>query len=99
MNNKENLQNLLSVLDGCLPCEYAKTFLNGEGTYASILIIKENSDRIMQISASDLTDDTFTVFVYDDGDDPAKDGEVYLWNADSPDFTIDNILATIKNSF
>lgn len=99
MDNKENLQNLFSVLNGCLPYEYAETFLNGEGTYASILIIKENSDRIMQISASELNDDTFTVLVYYDGDDPAKDGEVYLWNADSPDFTLDNILTAIKNSF
>lgn len=99
MDNKGNMQNLFSVLDGCLPCEYAETFLNGEGTYASILIIKENSDRIMQISASELNDDTFTVLVYDDGDDPAKDSEVYLWNTNSPDFTLDNILTAIKNSF
>lgn len=53
----------------------------------------------MQISASKLNDNTFTVLAYDDGDDPAKDGEVYLWNADSPDFTLDNILTAIKNSF
>lgn len=53
----------------------------------------------MQISASELNDDTFTVLVYDDGDDPTKDGEVHLWNADSQDFTLDNILTAIKNSF
>lgn len=75
-----------------------ETFLGGKSTYASILIIKENSDRIMQISASELNDDAFTVSVYNDGDDPAKDGEVYLWNIESPDFTLDNILTTIKNS-
>lgn len=98
MGNKENLENLFSVLDGCLPYEYAETFLNGEGTYASILIIKENSDRIMQISASEPNDDTFTVLVYDDGDDPAKDGEVHLWNTDSPGFTLDNILTDVRNS-
>ena len=99
MNNNENLQNLFSILNGCLPNEYDEAFLNGEGTYASILIIKENSDRIMQISASGLTDGTFIAFAYNDGDDPAEDSEVYLWDVGSQDFTLDNILTAIKNSF
>lgn len=99
MDNKENLQNLFSVLNGCLPREYTEAFFNDKGTHASMLIVKENSDRIMQISTSELNDGTFTVFVYDDGDDPAENSEVYLWDTDSPDFTLDNILAAIKNSF
>lgn len=99
MDNNENLQNLFSILNGCLPHEYDEAFLNSKDTYDSILIIKENSDRIMQISASGLTDGTFIAFVYDDGDDPAEDSEVYLWDVGSTDFTLDNILTAIKNSF
>lgn len=97
MNNKENLQNLFCILNGCLPSEYDVILLDDHGRTPSILIVKKDSDRIMQISSSEPSDDTFTVLVYDDGDDPDKDSEIYQWDTDSPDFTLDNILTDIKN--
>lgn len=97
MNNKENLQNLFCILNGCLPYEYDVTLPNDHGRTPNILIAKKDSDRIMQISTSRFNDDAFIVSVYDDGDDPDKDGEEYQWDNDSPDFTLDNILTDIKN--
>lgn len=98
MNNKENLQALFSVLNGCLPYEYDEKYLDN-GSTASILIIKNDSDHIMQITTSDINDDTFTVFSYDDGDDPDTDSEVFQWDLDSPDVTLDTIITDIKNRF
>ncbi len=97
MNDKETIRNLFCVINGCLPYEYDVTLLNDHDRTPSILITKEDSDHIMQISTSRPNDDAFTVFAYDDGDDPGKDSEVYQWNTDSPDFTLDNILADIKH--
>lgn len=97
MNNKEPLQNLFCVLNGCLSCEYDVLLLDDHGRTPNILITKEDSDHIMQISTSRFNDDAFIVFVYNDGDDPCKDSEVYQWDNDSPDFTLDNILTDIKN--
>lgn len=99
MNNKETLQALFSVLNGCLPYEYDEKYLNGTHTTDSIIIVKNNSDHIMQITASNLDDDTFTVFSYDDGDDQDKDSEVFQWVLDSPDVTLDTIITDIKNRF
>lgn len=98
MNNKENLQALFSVLTGCLPYEYCGKYLNNDST-ASIMIFKEDSDHIMQIFPRDTDDDVFTVFSYDDGDDPTKDSEVYHWDLDSPDVTLNAILTDIRNRF
>lgn len=98
MANKENLRALFSALTGCLPYEYTEEYL-GNGSTANILIFKDDSDHIMQITADGNDDDTFTVFSYDDGDDPAKDGEVYHWDLGSPDVTFDTILTDIKNRF
>lgn len=97
MNNKETIRNLFSVLNGCLPYEYNVVLIDDHGRIPSILIVKEDSDRIMQIATSRFNGDVFTVFSYDDGDDPDKDSEVYQWVLDSPDFTLDNILTDIKN--
>lgn len=96
MSDKETLQNLCSVINGCLPYEYDVKLLDYHGRNPRILIVKEDSDHIMQISTSKHSD-TFTVFSYDDGDDPDTDGEVYQWDLDSPDSTLDSILADIKN--
>lgn len=99
MNDKENLRTLFSILNGCLPYEYDVELPTGKGPHASILITKEDSGRIIQITASGPGDDTFTVLAYDDGDDPAKNSETYLWDTDSPDYTLDNILTDIRNGF
>lgn len=99
MNNKENLQALFTVLNGCLPYEYGVKLLDDHGRTPGILIVKNGSDHIMQIAANDLDDDTLTVFSYDDGDDPDRDGEVFQWNIDPPDATPDTIIADIKNRF
>lgn len=97
MNDKETIRNLFCVLNGCLPCEYDVVLLDDHGRTPNILIVKKDSDHIMQISTSRFNDDAFIVFVYDDGDDPDKDSEVYQWDTESPDFTLDNILTDIKN--
>lgn len=96
MSHNDNTRNLFNVLNGCLPYEYDVTLLKYHGRTNGILIVKEDSDRIMQISPHE-HDNTCTVLVRADGDDLDKDSEVYQWNLDSPDFTLDAILTDIKN--
>lgn len=96
MNNKNNTRNLFNVLNGCLPYEYDVKLLEYHGKTNGILIVKEDSDRIMQIAPNE-HDNTYTALVWVDGDDPATDSEVYQWNLDSPDVTLDTILTDIKN--
>lgn len=99
MSDKETIRNLFNVINGCLPYEYDVKTLDDHGRTHGILIVKEDSDHIMQISANNRDDNTLTVFSYDDGGDPDKDSEVYQWDLDSPDATLDNILTDIKNRF
>lgn len=96
MNNKDNTRNLFSIINGCLPYEYDVTLLDGHGRTTNILIVKEDSDHIMQITPNK-HDNTYTVLVWADGDDPATDSEAYQWNLDSPDITLDTIITDIKN--
>lgn len=96
MNDKETIQNLFSVLNGCLPYEYDVTLINDHGRTPNILIVKKDSDHIMQISPSK-HDNTYTVLVCVDGDDPDTDSEIYQWDLDSPDTTLNTIIADIKN--
>lgn len=96
MNNKDYTRNLFSIINGCLPYEYDVTLLDDHGRTPNILIVKEDSDHIMQIAPSE-RDDTYTVLVWTDGDDPATDSETYQWNLDSPDATLDTIITDIKN--
>lgn len=96
MSDKENLRNLFGIINGCLPYEYDVKLLDDHGKTYGILITKKNSDHTMQITTSN-HDDTFTVLAYDDGDDPDTDSEVYQWDLDSPDVTLDTILTDIKN--
>lgn len=96
MNNRDNTQNLFSIINGCLPYEYDVILLDDHGKTPNILIVKEDSDHIMQIAPSK-RDNTYTVLVWVDGDDPATDSEVYHWDFDSQDFTLDTILTDIKN--
>lgn len=96
MSHKDNTRDLFSVLNGCLPNEYGVILLNNHsGTYG-ILIVKEDSDYIMQIATNE-HDDTCTVLVWVDGDDPDTDSEAYQWDLDSPDVTLNTILADIRN--
>ena len=96
MNNKDNVRNLFNIINGCLPYEYDVKLLEYHGKTNGVLIVKEDSDHIMQITPSK-RDNTYTVLVWGDGDDPATDSEVYHWDLDSPDFTLDTILTDIKN--
>lgn len=97
MNKKENLKALFSTLNGCLPYEYDEKY-SDNGPNASILIVKNDSDHIMHITTND-HDDTLTVFSYDYDDIPDEDSEVFQWDLDSPDVTLDTILTDIKNRF
>lgn len=90
MSHKDATRNLSNVLNGCLPYEYDIELLKDP----NILITKEDSDHIMQITPNE-HDNTCTVLVWVDGDD--KDSEVYQWDLDSPDVTLDSILTDIKN--
>lgn len=96
MNDKNNTRNLFSIINGCLPYEYDVTLLNDHGRTYGILITKKDSDHIMQITPSK-HDNTCTVLVWINGDDPAIDSEAYQWDLDSPDFTLDDILTDIQN--
>lgn len=96
MSHKDATRNLFSIINGCLPYEYDVELLDYHTKGPSILIVKEDSDHIMQIAPNE-HDNTCTVLVWIDGDDPDKDSEVYQWDLDSPDFTLDTILADIKN--
>lgn len=96
MSDKENLRNLFSIINGCLPYEYDVKLLDYHGKDTSLLIVKKDSDHIMQITPNE-HDNTCTVLAWVDGDDPDTDGEVYQWDLDSPDLTLDDILTDIKN--
>lgn len=96
MTNKDNTRNLFSIINGCLPYEYDIKLLDDHSKAHGILIVKKNSDHIMQITPNE-HDNTCTVFTYDDGDDPNTDNETYQWDLDSPDLTLDDILTDIKN--
>lgn len=96
MNNKDNTRNLFSIINGCLPHEYDVILLDDHRRTPNILIVKENSDHIMQIDP-DEHDNTCTVLVWVDGDNPATDSEVYQWDLESPGVTLDTILTDIKN--
>lgn len=96
MSDKENIRNLFNIINGCLPYEYDVKLLDGHSRTPGILIVKKDSDHIMHISPNN-HDDAFTVFSYDDGDDPTTNSEAYQWNLDSSDLTLDDILADIKN--
>lgn len=96
MSNKDNTKNLLNTINGCLPYEYDMTLLDGHGRTYGILITKKDSDHIMQITPSE-HDNTCTVLTWTDGNDPTTDGETYQWDLDSPDSTLDGILADIQN--
>lgn len=96
MSGKNNTQNLFSIINGCLPYEYDVILLDGHGRAYGILIAKKDSDHIMQITPSE-HDNTYTVLVWSDGDDPATDSEAYQWDLDSPDLTLDDILTDIQN--
>lgn len=96
MSDKDNTLNLFSIINGCLPYEYNVVLLDDRGRSHGILIAKEDSDYFMQITPS-THDNTCTVLVWTEGDDPDTDGEVYQWDLDSPDFTLDDILTDIKN--
>jgi hypothetical protein len=96
MSNKNNIRNLFCVLNGCLPYEYDVTSINDHGRTHGILISKDGSDHIMQIAPSK-RDNTFIVLVWADGDDPDTDSEVYHWDLEPPDLTLDDIFTDIKN--
>lgn len=96
MSDKNNTRNLFNILNGCLPHEYDVTLPDNHGKTHSILIVKEDSDHIMQITPNE-HDNTYTVLIWADGDDPDTDSEVYQWDLDSPDDTLNTILADIKN--
>lgn len=96
MNNKDNTRNLFSIINGCLPYEYDVILLDDHGRTHGILIVKKDSDYIMQITPSE-HDNTCTVLVWVDGDDPATDSEAYQWDLDSPDTTLNTILTDIQN--
>lgn len=96
MNNKDNTRNLFNIINGCLPHEYDVILLDKHHKTPSILIVKEDSDHIMQITPSE-HDNTCTVLTWADGDDPATDSETYQWDLESPDVTLDTILTDIKN--
>lgn len=96
MNNKDDTRNLFNIINGCLPYEYDAVLLDDHGRTPSILIVKKDSDHIMQITPNE-HDDTYTVLVWVDGDDPDTDSEAYQWDLNSPDSTLDSILTDIKN--
>lgn len=96
MNNKDAILSLFSIINGCLPYEYDVKLLHDHSRTTSILIVKEDSDHIMQITPSK-HGNTCTVLVWADGDDPATDSEAYQWDLDSPDLTLDDILTNIKH--
>ena len=96
MSHKDNTLSLFSIINGCLPHEYDVTLIDDHGRTHNILIVKKDSDHIMQI-ASNEHDNTCTVLVWIDGDDPDTDSEAYQWDLDSPYVTLDTILTDIKN--
>lgn len=96
MSDKNNTRNLSSIINGCLPYEYDVTLHNYHGKTPSILITKEDSNHIMQITPNE-HDNTCTVLTWIDGDDPDTGSETLQWNIDSPDVTLDSILTDIKN--
>lgn len=96
MSNKDNTRNLFRILNGCLPYEYDIKLLDDHDRAYGILIVKKDSDRIAQITPNE-HDDTCTVLIWDDGNDPDKDSEVYQWDLGSPDLTLNDILTDIKN--
>jgi hypothetical protein len=96
MSDKNNTRNLFSIINGCLPYEYDVKLLDDHGRTNGILIVKEDSDHIMQITPSE-HDNTCTVLAWADGDDPDTDSETYQWDLDSPDLTLADILADIQN--
>lgn len=96
MSHKDATRNLFSIINGCLPYEYDVELLDYHTKDPSILIVKKDSDHIMQITPSK-HDNTCTVLVWADGNNPTTDSEAYRWDLDSPDFTLDTILTDIKN--
>lgn len=98
MSHKDATLGLFSIINGCLPYEYDVKLLEYHGMGHSILIVKKDSDHIMQITPSK-HDNTCLVLVWVDGDDPDTDSEAYHWDLDSPDVTLDTILTDIKNRF
>lgn len=96
MGHKDTARDLFSIVNGCLPYEYNVKLLKYHGRTNGILIIKEDSDHIMQITSNE-HDNTCTVLAWTDGNDPNKDSEVYQWDLNSPDLTFDDILTDIKN--
>ena len=96
MSDKDNTRNLFNILNGCLPYEYDVKLLDHHSRTPGIIIVKEDSGHIMQITPNK-HDDTFTAYTYDDGDDPDEDSETHQWDLDSPDLTLDDILTDIKN--
>lgn len=96
MSDKETIRNLFNIINGCLPYEYDITLLDDHGNTHGILIVKKDSDHIMQITPSK-RDNTYTVLAWIDGDDPATDSEAYQWDLDSPDSTLNDILTDIQN--
>lgn len=96
MSDKNNTRNLFSIINGCLPYEYDVTLLNGHDGAYGIIIVKEGSDHIVQITPSE-HNNTCTVLVWADGDNPDTDGEGYQWDLDSPGLTLADILANIKH--
>lgn len=96
MTNKDNTRNLFSIINGCLPYEYDVILLDDHDRTPNILIVKEDSDHIMQITPN-THDNTCTVLAWADGDDPTTDSETFQWNLDSPDVTLETIITDIKN--
>lgn len=96
MGHKDTTRYLFSIINGCLSYEYNVKLLEYHGKNNGILIVKEDSDHIMQIVPNE-HDNTCAVLVWVDGNDSNKDIEVYQWDLNSPDLTLDDILTDIKN--
>lgn len=92
MNKHDNIHILFKTLTDILPHEYTEELTDNETT---IVITKEDSDYDMYISPDDPDTDDFEVTI-SYGDEPV---EIFQWNIDSPDVTLDTITTDIKNRF
>lgn len=91
MNKNDNLHILFKTLTDILPYEFNEKFIDGQPTEASIVITKEDSDRIMLISGNN----DFAVSIYADEDDD-KPRETFSWATEDEETTIESIVSCIK---
>lgn len=96
MSYNTTLKTLFAALHGSLPYEYDEKYING--THASILVTKNDSDHIAYITANTPDDNgVFDVTPYDDihDDDPI---ETVIWDANDPNFNLIDLITYIEKS-